>query len=312
MNTRRPLMWTIAAIGAVMVIGELGVRLIGLLDFPIYSVDAGIGYIPRPDQHGCFLNKNCWDFNDRSMGVANPWNPASRPNVLLIGNSIVMGGNPYDQHEKLGPLIQQSLGPRCAVWPIAAGGWTNVNETVYLQRHPEVVRGASFFVWEYMAGGLSGLADWKGEYLWPDHRPLWGFGYATRRYLLPRIFKSQISELPPRGALDERREADFESMLGALTEAIGRPGSGMLFLYPDRAQLLAARSGQDWLPERSVILQLAQKYGLRVIDVATYPQWNIADYREDATHPTVQGNHVLAGILSDAIRQNIPSPPRAP
>lgn len=101
---------------------ELVVRLSGVLDFPLYAVDPEIGFVPKPNQSGKFLNKNAWVFNDRSMGTDTAWSPSGKPDILLIGNSIVMGGNPYDQSEKLGPLLQKKLAGKVAVWPIAAGG----------------------------------------------------------------------------------------------------------------------------------------------------------------------------------------------
>jgi hypothetical protein len=107
MKLRRSIRWISIALLAALVFGEVAVREAGMVDFPIYAVDDEIGYIPKPNQHGCFLNKRCWAFNDRSMGTTTAWNPTLHPNVLFIGNSIVMGGNPYDQHDKLGPLVQQ-------------------------------------------------------------------------------------------------------------------------------------------------------------------------------------------------------------
>ena len=137
-----------------LAITEPAVRLSGAADFPVYHVDNEIGYIPQPNQSGNFLLTHSWVFNDRSMGTARPWNPKQRPNILLIGNSIVMGGNHYDQKQKLGSLLQNNIGDAYTVWPIAAGGWTNVNETVYLKRNPDVAASPRFFVWEYMQGGL--------------------------------------------------------------------------------------------------------------------------------------------------------------
>src|ERR1035438_8247662 len=82
---------------------ELAVRLSGVVDFPTYLTDSEIGYLPRPNQSGSFLHINDWVFNDRSMGTAAAWDSSKRPNLLLIGNSVVMGGNPYAQKDKLGP-----------------------------------------------------------------------------------------------------------------------------------------------------------------------------------------------------------------
>lgn len=117
---------------ALLIIGEVGLRIAGVTDFPIYDVDDEIGYVPSPSQSGRFLRSHDWVFNEHSMGTARPWSPDARQDVLLIGNSIVMGGNPYRQADKLGPLLARQLGDHFAVWPIAAGGWTNVNESVYL------------------------------------------------------------------------------------------------------------------------------------------------------------------------------------
>jgi hypothetical protein len=71
---------------------EFAVRMSGAVDFATYHVDDEIGYIPNPNQSGSFLDHHTWVFNDRSMGTATPWNPKERPNLLLIGNSIVMAG----------------------------------------------------------------------------------------------------------------------------------------------------------------------------------------------------------------------------
>src|SRR5579864_1123682 len=126
-------------------VSEFAVRASGLTDFPLYNVDSEIGYLPAPNQQGSFLHKHSWAYNDRSMGVASAWNPAGHTNILLIGNSIVSGGNPFDQKEKLGPLIQETIGDTYALWPISAGGWTNINEIVYLNRNPDVAKSAQFF-----------------------------------------------------------------------------------------------------------------------------------------------------------------------
>ena len=46
---------------------------------------------------------------------------------------------------------------------------------------------------------------------------------------------------------------------------------------------------------------MAASYGLMTVDIARQAQWNLSMYRE-ATHPTVEGNHVLATVLAEAIR----------
>ena len=184
------------------------------------------------------------------MGTATAWNPDAHPNILLIGNSIVMGGNPYDQHDKLGPLVQQQVGTDYSVWPIAAGGWTNVNETVYLERHPEVLQRTQFFVWEFMAGGESQLATSGGDYVWPHAHPKSALWYVLRRYVLPHFFNFNMNELPPQGAINRANLAKFEATLAQVSQATGRMQPGILFLYPVRLSSRPRVEGREWLPER--------------------------------------------------------------
>jgi hypothetical protein len=291
---------------AVLCLVEVGVRLSGLTDFPAYAVDAGIGYIARPDQSGRFLDKNAWVFNDKSMPTAEPWAPEGHFNVMLIGNSVIMGGNPLDQKDKLAPQMSKDLGSHYAIWPLAIGGWTNVNEMVYLQRNPEVVKATNFFIWEYMPGGLSGLSEWRGDTVFPRQRPLWATGYLFRKYVLPKFVAMNTSELPPKGTLESNHQADFDAWVAQLRKISGLPHPGLVFLYPEKKDLIASRHGVEWLPERKALEEICAKYGLELIDVAKDPAWTESLYR-DGTHPSPQGNVVLARILSAATLETLAS-----
>ncbi|MGA2637252.1 hypothetical protein [Methylocella sp.] len=88
---------------------EIVLRIAGFGSFPIYDVDNDLKYIPSANQAGAFLDRHRWAFNDRHMGNTVNWSPESHPDVLLIGNSIVMGGLPFDRDQKLGALLQQAL-----------------------------------------------------------------------------------------------------------------------------------------------------------------------------------------------------------
>lgn len=292
-----------AGLCLLLLLSEIAARVFGVLDFPTYHVDEGIGYIPQPNQHGTFLHRHDWVFNDRSMGTEKPWNPTAQPNILLIGNSVVMGGNPYDQNDKLGPLMQGEVGKHYSVWPIAAGGWTNVNETVYLKRNADVARAATCFIWEYMSGGLSGLTPWAGEYVWPTSRPVWGSLYAFRRYLLPRILHQNTGELPRTGDITPENLASFKDEISLLSEAASK--KGIIFLYPTRAELVMALQGKEWLPERPELMRIAHDYGLKIVDISLAKEWNATLYRNDGVHPTVEGNIALARILAEAVKERI-------
>jgi len=131
---------------------EGAARLGGVIDFPLFDVSyPDVGYVPRPSQSGAFMGKD-WVFNERSMGVAEPFHPSQAVDVALIGNSIVMGGNPFSQAQRVGPLVQSKLHDY-KVWPIAAGGWSLPNQLAYLHHNPDVLPSSDVVVWEYMTGG---------------------------------------------------------------------------------------------------------------------------------------------------------------
>lgn len=296
--------WRLVLLAAVMLAGliELGVRVAGLADFPLYLRDSYYGYAPRPNQSGRFLRQNQWVFNDRGMGVDEPWRPSGRTDILFVGNSIVLGGNPYDQKDKLAPLMQAQLQASCAVWPVAAGGWTSVNEFRFLERHADVVAGTDFFLWEYMAHQMGGLNPWSRDTAHPTDRPTWATGYVVRKALDQR-FPSTPRFVLPDVAQAAHNYAQFETMLERLVEASGRKPAGILFLYPDQAQLALARSGAEWLPDRAEVERVTARHGVVLIDIAAFPQWTAALYK-DGIHPTRDGNAVLASILSAAVRQH--------
>jgi len=282
---------------------EIAIRLSGAVDFPIYLIDDDIGYVVKPNQSGFFLNRNEWIFNDRSMGTNRNWvndHNSDLPNLLLIGNSIVMGGNPYDQRDKLGPLLQSRLGNAVNVWPAAVGGWSNVNEIAYLQRNLDVVEGVDFFIWEYMNGGFSQLSASRSEYVFPTSKPLCATWYVVRRYILPTLINFDMNELPPKGDSRKKYIDQFEQLISKMS-ASGRSNvRGIILLYPTREEFLNNKIGHDYVSDRSELERIALMYHLALVDISKNPAWNEKLYR-DGVHPTVEGNNVLANILNRTV-----------
>jgi len=97
-----------------------------------YSLSTSSAVVCQPDispnQHGWFRNHDAWFFNNRHMENISNWSPEIHPNLLLIGNSIVLGGDTFKPEDRLWPLLEKDLGGRYTVWPVAANTWTNVNE----------------------------------------------------------------------------------------------------------------------------------------------------------------------------------------
>jgi hypothetical protein len=292
--------WVVLGFVALLGLTESAIRQAGAISFPVYVRSAEFGYAPRGNQQGTFLGTNRWVFNDRGMGVDRSWNPGKLTDILLIGNSIVMGGNPYDQKDKLTPQLQTRLGNGCPIWPVAAGGWSTVNEMRFLQANPDLMAGTDFFIWVQMPGQMQGLNPWVSENLHPTQAPFWATWYVVRKALAARFPGTGPPALISPADTSAHHQ-QFDELLGRLVLSSKRRLAGMIFMYPDRAQLLEARAGKEWLEDRQLLQSTAEAHGIMLIDVTRFPQWNESLYK-DPVHPTAEGNAVLAAILTSALQ----------
>jgi hypothetical protein len=126
-------------LGLALVLGAFGaseaaLRYLGVDGFPLYLDSKALGYVPAPSQSGSFMGRK-WAFNSISMGVKQEFTPSDRA-LLLIGDSIVLGGNSFDQAQRLGPKLSQLTGR--PVWPISAGSCP-LDRRIYQGRFASVI-----------------------------------------------------------------------------------------------------------------------------------------------------------------------------
>jgi hypothetical protein len=87
------------------------------------------GYIPVASQSGSFLN-NTWHINEMQM-ISRKECTSRGDEVLVVGDSIVFGGNALDQSERVGEQLDALFETR-NVYAIADGSWTFKNSVNYL------------------------------------------------------------------------------------------------------------------------------------------------------------------------------------
>ena len=272
-----------AAVAAVAAFGmvEAGARLCGLVDFPLYAADARYGYAERPNQHGRFLDRNAWAFNDRGLGVAARFAPRA-DGVLLVGDSVVCGGNPLRQEDKLGPELERLI--HRPVWPLAAGGWALDNELQALKARPELLTAPTLVV-VTNSGDFGALNPWPGELTAPTRRPLLASAYLLRKYLLkPR----DVVDSPISPTATATWKADLAWLLahyhGRLVWVIYPTANEIGPHPPAFTPLLAALNGRA-----------------TIVDVGHSPLWSRALYRDGFIHPSPRGDAVLASIIANAL-----------
>jgi hypothetical protein len=297
-RTRR---WIWLPLGALALLGgaEAAARLSGVADVPLYVAGGELGYIPAPNQSGAFLRTRDWVFNELSMGTTR-FAPDPACNVLLVGDSIVLGGNPYRQADKLGPQLERRIA--CRVWPISAGSWALLNELIYLEmHHSDVVERVQQVVIVSNSGDFAEPSAWRSDLTHPRTRPLSAFLYGLRRYAFPP------GEEPAPAVPQRDWTAEWRRRLGDLLARVAAPVA--VVLYPDRSEQARPDSYEAHLGGPRAALRQAGVTTL--VELGADPRWNGSLYRDDI-HPTPAGTAILADVVADALaRQGVARRPGA-
>lgn len=279
-------------------ISEIAVRMLGMVDFPIYAKSDTVGYYLKPGQHGAFLNSNRWYVNKAGFNNDTPFHP-THPYTILAGDSVVYGGNPVDYADRIGTLTQAQTGSN--VWVAAVGGWSLENELQYLKQRQAEVSNADTLVIQYDNGDLDGLAPWAGQMVQPIRQPVSAFRYEFLRYALPRIFHIKVaSELPPipsgvsasRGAWRQQ----FDDLLSYYHGPI------LIVLYPDQE---AVTHPDLWADQTKTIKAFGAGRSDRIsfLDVAKLKGWSTDLYR-DGIHPNLGGSKLISSAIAEWVKEH--------
>lgn len=260
-------------------VAEVAARCLGVDDFPVYDADPALGYVPAANQNGAFLNRNRWAFNDRHMGTARPFAPG-KSDILLVGDSIVYGGNMVDQPDKLGPSLEQATG--CKVWPLAAGSWALLNELAAIRQQPDVTRlGTIIFVLN--SGDFGKASVWRNPYSHPRNRPRLSSVFAVHKKFFP--VRENVKSAPSKMAAAQWRR-ELSKLSSTYT------GKMVFVRFPNREELAAQA---DRFPAE--VIEPAKGASINPMDDG---RWGPELYRDDI-HPSAEGNRVLAGIIADQV-----------
>jgi hypothetical protein len=278
-----------------MVSGEIGRRLLGINDFPLYQKDETMGYIQKVDQAGSFLNKNEWAINDYHL-FGSRYEPVQN-STFLIGDSIVWGGNPYRKEDRLCVMLENKLAS--TVWCAAAGSWSSWSEIGYMEQYPEVVASCERLVWVFNSEDFSQPTKWNSELTHPTGKPLSALYYTGQKYLLPRLWKLMGSK-----SAVEAEMVDLDQLLKTKTfiESLQKKKRKIvLVLWPSREELENPPSGQS---SYSIIKEGLKSLENDIISFHDFSQVGLLDnqHYRDSVHPTLEGISLLSEYLSQVLQ----------
>ncbi len=270
---------------AMVAAAELALRLLGVINFPIFDANARIGYIPKPQQIGVFAGRTAWEFNERSMGTWRPFEPGSN-DIVLVGDSVVYGGTNYRAFERLGPQLEFATGTM--VWPVSTPSWAFQNELQYLLDNPDVLAAAGRLVLVVNREDFGAPASWRSDLTHPRSRPRSALVYVIEKAIIRRIYKRKLV------LKDQYRvpRASYVDMFREVATRFGKPVD--VVFYSHRDDFIAGNY------RAAPALDDLEREGATVHLATTSDNWSVEFYA-DTIHPTPDGARKLARTMAAAL-----------
>ncbi|MHB1157443.1 MAG: SGNH/GDSL hydrolase family protein [Phycisphaerales bacterium] len=275
---------------------------LGLGDPPLLVIDPQVGYMFAPNQDVMrFGNHVVYNtFSMRSDFFGPRKRSPGELRVMVIGDSVVNGGALTDQGdlatERLKRRLRKELGRQVFVGNISAGGWGASNECAYVRHFGlfdadivVIVENSddAFFAEPYIAPSSD----------FPTRKPQLAMTELIERYLLPRIFPRDRSDLLV------KRPPDTDQLMEMIDMARKSGAEVLLAHHPNRAEC-----GGDWVDGHDLLVAAAEQSGLPLLDMRPYYQEaskkGITVYR-DAIHLSPAGQGVLADVLEPILIERL-------
>ena len=259
---------------------EIVTRVLGIADVPIREANPVTGYIPVASQSGSFLN-NTWHINEMQM-ISRKEFTSRGDEVLVVGDSIVFGGNALDQSERVGEQLDALFETR-NVYAIADGSWTFKNSVNYLASRKDDLLQLQDIVFVLNSPDFEAPpSSWRCMSFHPTVPPSSAAYFAYRKFFSPQCLEQSPPELTV-------PDFDVDAKLNQLVEEFKNSRFSIL-LYQNKAEWQSGTSLRDLIGGG-----LSKK--IDIYERTDFPEmWNEGFYF-DGIHANAEGAAALAGIL---------------
>ncbi len=230
------------------------------------------------------INVNEWSL--RGPSLARVRQHAAEVRVLVIGDSVVYGGDLVDQGELGTELAARALGGTAIVVPVAAPSWGPANQLAYLKRfgtfdaQVAVVVASAHDAFDVPTGD-------RVERRWP--------------YLAVAEVAGRVAASSAGVPIDREAERSALQAFGEMLKLLAASGARLVVLLHAGRDELSGSEPRGLASLREVALGL----GVKTVDLA--PRWRAAlengdNPFADPIHLTVQGQRILSEVLRDEVR----------
>ncbi|UBF27986.1 GDSL-type esterase/lipase family protein [Kovacikia minuta CCNUW1] len=290
----------------------------GLGNPVLFQTDPETGYRFKPNQKSIRFSKRIEynQYSQRSEPITAK-KPEGTLRVLMIGDSVLNGGNPVDQSETITHLLEDkivAIGQRAEVLNASASGWGIGNQLGYLQKFGTLDSDrVILLISSHNLTQPTSTGDRVGNNpFFPDQAPLFATQEAIRRYLLPMFqtainFEQSSNSPEPvvsTGKISTSSEAEqhFQHNMELLKKSISlvkaqKVPLEVLFV-PNRQNLTPAFTTPAY---KLKFLQFLNAQEIPVLDVhkawSAVPVMAGSTYFRDGKHLTEKGNEAVANFI---------------
>lgn len=309
--------WIPGSILGVSIITEITLRFAFGFGSPVLvQADPYTGYRFQPNQKIFRFGKRIEynQYSQRSAPIAEK-KPVGKLRILMVGDSVLNGGNPTDQSQTITEILAAKLSAsqhQAEVLNASSGSWGIGNQLGYLRRfgtfNADVV---ILQIGHHDLTQPTSTGEVVGHHLsFPNQRPLLAIQEAWTRYLWPNLAMklglsfSPMNDPPPPSSStpDQQFKQNMES-LKQIVMLVRRKNIPVFVLYtPNSDDLLPKLQTPKY---KSVFFTLLKAWKVPVIDTqaawSKLPPKTIATYYRDWVHLNVPANYAIAQILFDRL-----------
>lgn len=305
--------WIPGSVLAVFVGIEVILRVAFGLGNPILvQADSFTGYRFQPNQKLLRLGKKIQynQYSQRSEPITLK-KPPTKLRILMIGDSVLNGGNPIDQSQTITELFEAKLsasGYPAEVLNASAGSWGIGNSWGYLREFGTFNADAVILqIGTHDLTQPTSTSAVVGHHpAFSTHPPLLAIQDAWSRYVWPQLV-GKLGYILPNGdfgssSISLTPEQQFRQNMQHLKEIItlvrGKKIPVFVLFTPNRDDLLPRVNAPNY---KSEFFRLLNSLQIPIIDThtswSTLPPTTLESYFRDYVHLTVQGNQAIAQNL---------------
>ncbi|MBL1200354.1 MAG: SGNH/GDSL hydrolase family protein [Nostoc sp. GBBB01] len=296
-----------------LIITEISLRLLLGLGNPVLSqADTYTGYRFQANQKIFRFGKRI-EYNQYSQRseLITPEKPKGVLRIMMIGDSVLNGGSPTDQHQIITELFKSKIlaaGHPVEVLNASAGSWGIGNQLGYLREFGTFE--SDVVVLEIgtndLAQPTSTSAPVGNDPNFPTHRPLLAIQEAWTRYIWPRLLQTlQISSGPsdfpvtPSSAEPDRQFQENMQNLKTTVELVRNQKIPIFVLFVPQVSNLVPSNN----PPKYKLEFIEQLKSLQVplidaeIEWSSLPKKKVEAFFRDDVHPNEAGNQAIADLL---------------